>query len=126
MNTILIQKHYFVTTSLSGALKDIEKSIIYIIHGVIILFIPSIKGIAGTTRGGYGKVRGDNWDETRLPHGSPRLAVNKDVSVNGVGNESEGLMRVVYTVHLLLSFYIVLLREKYPKSNFKTERRRTE
>jgi hypothetical protein len=107
-----------VTTSLSGALKDIEKSIIYIIHGVIILFIPSIKGIAGTTRGGYGKVRGDNWDETRLPHGSPRLTVNKDVSVNGVGNESEGLMRVVYTVHLLLSFYIVLSREKYPKSNF--------
>jgi hypothetical protein len=43
-------------------LYDIEKIILYIIliviiHIVIILFI---KGISGTTRGGYGKVRGDN------------------------------------------------------------------
>jgi hypothetical protein len=88
-----------LTTSLAGELKDIEKRILYIIHGVIILFIPAIKGIAGTTRGGYGKVRGDNWDETRLPHGSPRLAVNKYFRVNGVGND--------FAVHLLLSSNIL-------------------
>jgi hypothetical protein len=103
-----------LTTSLAGELKDIEKRILYIIHGVIILFIPAIKGIAGTTRGGYGKVRGDNWDETRLPHGRPRLAVNKYFRVNGVGND--------FAVHLLLSSNILPYQNKYISNLYFDER----